>query len=617
MDKTVVAKQDFWKSKGLHHRRNTGIGQAEENQFAISTSELKAILQKISQGQHIHSDVNKHKSKVIQDAQKWWSREAKIPYTSLVSLNEDLEQQLLSLIEIRASNSLSILCRTTEPFNSPLKFRSSKKQFLLDGFKPHKRRTQSTGDLGRFVFQRTSASWPANVNVQPTGQWIVDAIQGKDKARNLLRNHIISLVSDISSGSMKSVDASDGGKCLNLIQSPSGLSLSPPRPIIQRRYGSDAPDSFLTSCSSTKSTSSYQSSSSSCGVPLKGVLHCMWNRGLPCFEFCVDDRGEVYVANPLQVESFSRPSSDRSSDYVYLFHSRSDGTKAHGSSGNNLSETVAKMKVSSCLTLDCENQKHMETEYVLFGSSEYHLGKMQSSTTAVRKHKGLQKRVANVFRANNLSKQKSSPKFKDISEESNQDAFCKLDEVGNNSHYDNEFLPSLELAAIVVKDSVQNKSHVESNEGWGLKFLKNATAASRNRGCLQNVSKSDMSINVLIPAALHGGPRTRNGGPSSITERWRSGGHCDCGGWDIGCPLTILNNSSCNSCSFPLTDTDEEACKSFDLFREGSKEEMGPALKIVKVREGLHFVYFQPTLSSLQSFSVAVAFIHSRNPVTK
>ena len=48
-------------------------------------------------------------------------------------------------------------------------------------------------------------------------------------------------------------------------------------------------------------------------------------------------------------------------------------------------------------------------------------------------------------------------------------------------------------------------------------------------------------MDVVVPAGVHGGPRTKNGGPSSLVERWRSGGSCDCGGWDIGCPLTILN----------------------------------------------------------------------------
>ncbi|XP_068666248.1 uncharacterized protein [Aristolochia californica] len=611
MDKTVVAKKDFQNSKALDCRRSSGTGQAEENRFAISTSELKGILQKISQRQHKNSDGNRQKSEVIEDAQKRWSREAKIPHTSVVSLHGNLQQHCLSLFEVRPSTSLSILCRTTEPFNFPSNCSPSKKQFLLDGFKSHKRRTGTTGDLGRFFSQHSSASWPGNIIIHPTGQWIVDAIEGKSKVSNLLGNHIISLVSVISSGRMKSVDAFDGGKCSKLIHSPPCLSLSPPKQILQQRYGSDVPDSTLASCSSTKSTSSCQSSSSSCCVPLKGVLHCMWKSGLPHFEFSVDDRGKVYVANPLQVKSFSRASNDRPSDYLYLFHSRSNCTKAHGSSENNLSETVARMKVSSCVTLDCDNKKHMETEYVLFGSSEYHFG-MQSSTNALRKRKGLQKRLVDVFRANNISKNKSSPKLKDVSEESNLDALCKFDEFGKESLYDTDFLPSLELVAIVMKDTAYNKSQVESNEGWGLKFLKNVTAGSSNEGGLQKGSKSDKSINVLIPAGRHGGPRARNGGPTSITERWRSGGHCDCGGWDVGCPLTVLNNNSHNSCNFPLTDTDED-CKSFDLFREGSKE-VEPALKIVNVREGLHFVYFQPTLTSLQSFSVAVAFIHSRFP---
>ncbi|KAG9445752.1 hypothetical protein H6P81_011880 [Aristolochia fimbriata] len=611
MEKTVIAKKDVWNSKELFCHRNTVSGEAEENRFTISASDLKAILQKINQEQHKNSEVNRRKGKVSQDVKKRWGREVKIPHTGLVSCNEHLEQPCLSLIEVRTSNSFSILCRTTEPFNFPLNF-SPKKQYLLNAFKPHKRRTLSTGDLSKFVSECTLPSWPGNGIIHPTGQWIVNAIEGKDKVRNLLRNHIISMVSEIGSGGMRPVDAFDGGNISGLTRSPPTLKLLPSKPILQKRYGSDAPDSILASCSSTKSTSSCQSSSSSCGVPLKGVLHCTRNGGLPSFEFSVDDRSDVYVANPSRVKFLSRSSNDKTPDFVYLFHSRSDGAKANVSSRNDLSETVARMKVSSCLTLDRDNQKHIETEYVLFGSNEFNSGEMQSSATAPRKHKGLQKRVVDVFRANNTSRHKPRPRFKDIPEESKMDAFCKLDDLSMDSLNDNEPLPCLELAAIVVEASVQSTSQVESNEGWGLKFLKNATAARSKRGCLQNGSKSDISIKALIPAAPHGGPRTRHGGPSGIIERWRSGGHCDCGGWDVGCPLTVLSNNSCKSPSIPLPDTDDD-CKSFDLFIEGSKE-VGPALKIVNVREGLDFVYFQPSLSSLQSFSVAVAFIHSRNP---
>ncbi|KAI4368432.1 hypothetical protein MLD38_016989 [Melastoma candidum] len=48
-----------------------------------------------------------------------------------------------------------------------------------------------------------------------------------------------------------------------------------------------------------------------------------------------------------------------------------------------------------------------------------------------------------------------------------------------------------------------------------------------------------------IPSGLHGMPRTTaTRGPSNHIERWKSGGKCDCGGWDLGCPLTFLEARS-------------------------------------------------------------------------
>uniref|UniRef100_A0A2P2P1A7 Uncharacterized protein n=1 Tax=Rhizophora mucronata TaxID=61149 RepID=A0A2P2P1A7_RHIMU len=35
---------------------------------------------------------------------------------------------------------------------------------------------------------------------------------------------------------------------------------------------------------------------------------------------------------------------------------------------------------------------------------------------------------------------------------------------------------------------------------------------------------------------------------------------------------------------------------------------------MVNICDGYYFVHFQSTLSALQSFSIAVAFIHSQNP---
>lgn len=51
---------------------------------------------------------------------------------------------------------------------------------------------------------------------------------------------------------------------------------------------------------------------------------------------------------------------------------------------------------------------------------------------------------------------------------------------------------------------------------------------------------ADVNATVVLPSGIHSLPH--KGGPSSLIQRWKSGGSCDCGGWDIGCNLRILTN---------------------------------------------------------------------------
>lgn len=46
-------------------------------------------------------------------------------------------------------------------------------------------------------------------------------------------------------------------------------------------------------------------------------------------------------------------------------------------------------------------------------------------------------------------------------------------------------------------------------------------------------------------------------------------------------------------------------------------EHGGPTLRIVNVHDDLYFIHFQPTLSILQSFSIAVAMIHTKSPTLR
>ncbi|XP_071689635.1 uncharacterized protein [Rutidosis leptorrhynchoides] len=231
------------------------------------------------------------------------------------------------------------------------------------------------------------------------------------------------------------------------------------------------------------------------------------------------------------------------------------------------------MSVSTSMELCPHGTQIMETKFVLcMNDCNYNKQYTHTLDQTPKKNKGLSKN----YRTRSYDMR-----------------FCAIQE--------NLVVPKLELAAIVVRD------HISKNEteigGWGLKFLKKDIQCE---SCKQRGSMS-----VIVPAGFHGGPRTRNvGGPSSLVERWRNGGSCDCGGWDLGCPLTVLHAGSNNQ------DGIVGQSFSFDLFAQGSKQIL-PVLTMVKVRDGLYDLRFKSTLSPMQSLSIAVAAIHSRSPILR
>lgn len=70
----------------------------------------------------------------------------------------------------------------------------------------------------------------------------------------------------------------------------------------------------------------------------------------------------------------------------------------------------------------------------------------------------------------------------------------------------------------------------------------------------RNDGSSLPTLTAILPSGVHG--LSDRGEPSPLIQRWKSGGTCDCGGWDEGCLLMILtdkfqekrNPASANAC---------------------------------------------------------------------
>ncbi|GAB2286269.1 hypothetical protein Dimus_020687 [Dionaea muscipula] len=152
--------------------------------------------------------------------------------------------------------------------------------------------------------------------------------------------------------------------------------------------------------------------------------------------------------------------------------------------------------------------------------------------------------------------------------------------VSQVDQHETEFSPTKELAAIVAKlpktatcnprkDGLLNNrnGNLSSASSLQCKELRHPYSGDDSENG-SSVSHSALSTTVILPGGVHSEPI--KGAVSTLIQRWKSGGSCDCGGWDLCCPLKIYSNqndlenklnSSCETSYF----TDE-----FKLFSEAS-----------------------------------------------
>ncbi|KAF7062293.1 hypothetical protein CFC21_068914 [Triticum aestivum] len=374
-----------------------------------------------------------------------------------------------------------------------------------------------------------------------------------------------------------------------------------------------APSCSGTAClrSSQPGLSSYPPPSSSLSA---GLLQCIWKDGLPHFELSLDNPMAMYTASPVK-----KPHGDgkaSATDYVYLFHSDEQGKKDWmGNYSSGVSKLVGKMKVSSSLVLGSDGSGCVETEFVMYGSPDDYLRQMQSAYSAA-KGKGLVKRVAEIMRSPNAS---SSPKHAAWGRFGRPSSPLRFDDdvremldaepggagkaTGLVSLAADDLPANQEVAAIVVRERREEPAVVG---GWGLKFLEKAEGAAQSES---RNKKARWCISAIVPRGYHGGVASGTGGPSGLVERWRNGGRCECGGWDLGCPIRVLSNDG------GVSSSPEDGAKSVELSPTGARSGGEPAVRLVSVTEGLYILYFDAgVVSPLQCFAAGVAVVHSQAP---
>ncbi|KAK8511208.1 hypothetical protein V6N13_013628 [Hibiscus sabdariffa] len=489
----------------------------------------------------------------------------------VVTLDEKYLRRCLDLIHISAAKAARC--------NISVNLSSLNTGVLSDELNSAKIQDEGTHDFGRLVFDCPLNVETGSVVIGPVDPWVVGSIMGSSSMANILKSPLLkkfgALVVDPSSNDVKESTIS-----YDLTSSPGGfMNYSSNKPGSEvsisdtRKYGSETVQKKLVLVSSLNSTCSDQSFSSTSTTISQGMLQCTWKAGIPYFVFSLDNQREVYLANLSKEGS----ASSKGLGYTYLFRSSKGGRTEHGIDNNDL-HLVGKMKVSTSFSVSSQDTKSMETEFVLFGGNRTFNPDLQTSSRNHSKNKGLSRKVSEVFKSGPLSKQRTMSRFRrsmsviEGFSDPCQDTINNSDALDGTDLSEEQLPSNFELIAIVSRDHFPENPHSEVG-GWGLNFLRKTGFKQKidpletpvPSACSRDTGDCSTSMDILVPAGIHGGPRIRNGGPSSLIERWRSGGHCDCGGWDLGCPLTVLKARSSKGGGLSPTET-SEACKLFDFF---------------------------------------------------
>ncbi|XP_029125009.1 uncharacterized protein LOC109788089 isoform X2 [Cajanus cajan] len=330
-------------------------------------------------------------------------------------------------------------------------------------------------------------------------------------------------------------------------------------------------------------------------VHLHANLKLKKQQGQQFFEFKVKCPEDVFVAKTWK--------SGNAFNWMYTFHSMDSRNKSTATGlGSHYSDKdssmVAQMLVSSNFCSKLEDGvfvNSMVTTFVLH------------DLTHSRKSVSPEKRSCNEH---NCSKTLNSSRvgMKGETFRPDEESLASKNKLpSGNTDFDNsnsypfsstELHSNPEIAAIVLQIPFHKRESLKYERRGRI----NAEACSK----LSELSSAVEKVKVVLPTGNHGFPSAEIQGPSSLLNRWKHGGGCDCGGWDMACPLILLGNPSVQFTEDrPLM----EECQTLELFTQGAKERT-PTFGMTMVEEGQYAVDFHAQLSPLQAFSICVAILH-------
>ncbi|KAJ6814969.1 uncharacterized protein M6B38_136105 [Iris pallida] len=167
---------------------------------------------------------------------------------------------------------------------------------------------------------------------------------------------------------------------------------------------------------------------------------------------------------------------------------------------------------------------------------------------------------------------------------------------------------SIELAAIVVQSSIERPQSSFSDVLRGSRHRSSEEESLGSGQSGENLARSSSNIVAVLPKGVHG--LSSEGEPSPLIERWKSGGSCDCGGWDEGCTLTVLTDGRGST---PAGACNTDGTHQIELFTQGNEARVNKnAFSMVTFEEGTYIVNFKASVASMQAFAICVAILHCR-----
>ncbi|VAH17924.1 unnamed protein product [Triticum turgidum subsp. durum] len=310
---------------------------------------------------------------------------------------------------------------------------------------------------------------------------------------------------------------------------------------------------------------------------LHAVLKLDPDNGAFGFEFCTKGPEESIYANTWK--------SGNELNWIYTFHSVGKRSSTVGRTSKDrhgwLPPIVGQMHVSSYLYSEVEEDGILNnsatSEFVLYDIAH---ARRSSAVDRVQCTDSTQPPFCNVVK-NSISREsleRNNQMERQNTARNNSDASVSCLWSQEDLH------PHLEVAAVVVQVPFHKTRSQELKAG-----------------------SSPGTVKVVTAGGAHGLPRDEETSPSPLLNRLKSGGRCDCGGWDMSCPIVVLENAYDSSW---VDSVMNESKHPMELFVKQGNQEVLPALSMKVNGKGDFSVDFHARLSALQAFSVCISLLH-------